>query len=267
MPSEPRTIDLRRALLCAALLGAPTPALAQEPVDSGWIDLFNGQDLDGWTVKITGLELGQDPARTFRVEDGLLKVVYDGYDRFTGIFGHIFYETPYSSYRLRVEYRFVGEQVPGGPDWALRNSGAMVHSQVPASMTRDQEFPVSIEFQFLGGNGTDPRPTGNLCTPGTNVIMDGELVTRHCTNSTSPTIHGSDWVTAEIEVHADSIIRHFINGQLVLEYEQPQLDPTDPDAQPLIRDGRLALGRGYIALQSESHPIEFRSVRLRILDR
>lgn len=267
-PSRGRRIALG-LLLPACLFSPPaTRALtAQQPADSGWISLFNGRDLDGWVVKITGHELGRDPARTFRVEDGVLKVAYDGYTNFDGAFGHLFYESPFSNYVLRIEYRFTGQQMAGGPDWALRNSGVMVHSQPPGTMTVDQEFPVSIEFQFLGGNGTDTRPTGNLCTPGTNVVISGELVTRHCTNSSSHTIHGEEWVTAEIEVHADSVIRHFIDGDLVLEYGGPQLDPTDSDAQPLIRDGRLMLREGYIALQSESHPIEFRKVEIRVLEK
>jgi len=256
-------------ILLASLFIVPLPAEAltvQQPADTGWVSLFNGRDLDGWIVKITGREIGQDPARTFRVEDGVLKVAYDGYSSFDGAFGHLFYRSPYSSYRLRVEYRFVGEQVPGGPGWALRNSGVMVHSQAPETMTLDQDFPVSIEFQFLGGTGTGERPTGNLCTPGTNVVMSGELVTRHCTNSRSRTIHGDQWVTAEIEVHADSLIRHYIDGDLVLEYGDPQLDPADADAGRLIRNGELMLREGFIALQSESHPIEFRRVEIRVLE-
>jgi hypothetical protein len=262
-----RRTAARLAAVCriAVCLAAPLPATAQAVADTGWIPLFNGRDLDGWTVKITGREPGDDPARTFRVEAGLLKVVYDGYTSFGGAFGHLFYRTPFSHYRLRVEYRFVGEQVPGGPEWALRNSGVMVHSQPPSTLTRDQQFPVSIEFQFLGGTGAGERSTGNLCTPGTNVVMDGQLVTRHCTSSRSGTWHGDRWVTAEIEVHGGGHIRHLIDGQVVLEYDAPQLDPADADAKRLIHGADLILREGWIALQSESHPIEFRKVEIRVI--
>lgn len=253
---------LRRAAVLTAICA--TAVQAQEAgSEAGWIQLFNGRDLDGWTVKITGQEIGRDPARTFRVEDGILTVSYDNYSGFDGEFGHLFYQAPFSHYLLRVEYRFLGEQATGGPSWAFRNSGVMVHSQAPESMTREQAFPVSIEFQFLGGDGSNDRPTGNLCTPGTNVVMDGQLVTRHCTNSTAPTLHGNQWVRAEIEVHGDSLVRHIINGEKVLEYTKPQFDPNDADAQRLITGGKLALGRGYIALQAESHPIQFRKVELK----
>lgn len=256
---------IRRAVVLTATCAVAVQAQESEP-RSEWTQLFNGRDLDGWTVKITGHELGEDPARTFRVEDGLLTVSYDAYSGFDGDFGHLFYRTEFSHYALRVEYRFLGKQAPGGPSWAFRNSGVMVHGQAPESMTRDQEFPVSIEFQFLGGDGSNERPTGNLCTPGTNVVMDGELVTRHCTNADAPTFHGDQWVSAEIEVHGDSLLRHIINGSLVLEYTRPQLDPDDADAQRLLTEDGLALRKGYIALQAESHPIQFRKVELRVIE-
>ncbi len=238
-------------------------APAQEGASQeGWIQLFNGKDLTGWTPKIKGYDLGENFGNTFRVEDGVLKVSYDKYDNFKERFGHLFYAEPFSHYRLRIEYRFVGEQVAGGPGWAVRNSGVMLHCQPPETMSRDQSFPVSIEVQFLGGLGTGERPTANLCTPGTHVVMNGELLTRHCTSSKSKTYHGDQWVTVEIEVRGDRLIRHIVEGETVLEYSHPQLDEKDPDAQKLIKSNDKAVRSGYIALQSESHPIEFRKVEL-----
>jgi len=231
----------------------------------GWVSLFNGRDLEGWTPKFAGREAGLNYKDTFRVEDGVLKVAYDQYEKFDGEFGHLFYKEPFGHYVLRVEYRFVGDQTPGGPSWGLRNSGVMFHSQPPESMGLAQSFPVSIEVQFLGGNGTDPRPTANLCTPGTNVVMAGELVTRHCTDSTSATYHGDRWVTVELEVNGAGVVRHLIDGRVVLEYERPQLDPADADGKRLIGDGGLLLEKGYIALQAESHPLEFRKVEIKVL--
>jgi len=229
-----------------------------------WIALFNGRDLDGWTPKVTGHPLGENFGNTFRVENGVLKISYDQYQEFKGQFGHLFYKSPFSHYRMRVEYRFTGEQCPGGPGWAIRNSGVMIHGEDPKTMTLDQEFPASIEVQLLGGNGKDNRTTANLCTPGTNVVMDGKLITQHCTSSKSKTYHGDQWVTVEIEVHGSQVIKHFVNGELVLSYEQPQLDPRDAHAKELIakQDGKLLLEGGTISLQSESHPVEFRKVEL-----
>ena len=233
-----------------------------------WIQLFNGKNLDGWTVKIQGYEVGENFGDTFRVEEGVMKVAYDGYDKFDRRFGHIFYKEPFSHYIIRVEYRFVGEQAPEGPDWAIRNSGIMVHGQPPETMRKDQDFPVSVEVQLLGGNGQDKRPTSNLCTPGTNVVMDGQLIKRHCTKSKSKTYHGEQWVTAEVEVRGSKIIKHVIDGDVVLQYTGPQLDERDEDAKKLIakQNGEKLLSGGTISLQSESHPVEFRKVELKKLD-
>jgi hypothetical protein len=243
-------------LACRSAEAPPAPAEA-------WLSLFNGQDLSGWTPKIRGFEAGVNFADTFRVVDGLLTVAYDGYENYEDRFGHLFHVTPYSHYRLRLEYRFIGEQVPGGPGWAWRNSGVMVHGQTPESMTKDQEFPASIEVQFLGGDGTNERHTANLCTPGTNVVFGTELVTRHCTDSSSPTFHGDQWVTVEVEVRGHELVQHWIDGVPVLTYTRPQLDPNDADARRLLDAGQpLELAGGTISLQSESHPIQFRRVEL-----
>ncbi|HPP51990.1 MAG TPA: DUF1080 domain-containing protein [Thermoguttaceae bacterium] len=256
----------------------PAPAQAESASDKSasekkkpegvWLPLFNGKDLEGWTPKIRGYPLGENYGNTFRVENGVLKVVYepDKYPKFDNRFGHLFYKEKFSHYRLRVEYRFVGEQCPGGPGWAFRNSGMMIHCQDPKTMTVEQSFPVSIEVQLLGGRGTGTRPTANLCTPGTHVVMDGKLFTPHCTDSRSPTYHGDRWVSVEVEVHGAGVIRHYVEGQLVLEYEKPQLDDGDADAKRLLAAGadRL-LHEGYISLQSESHPVEFRKVEIMFL--
>jgi hypothetical protein len=250
------------ALVGLALLLAASAGLAAE---EEWIQLFNGKDLTGWKVKIKGHELGDNFGNTFRVEDGLLKVSYEKYENFGGKFGHIFYEKPFRNYRLRMVYRFVGEQVKGGPGWAFRNSGAMIHGQSPESMRKDQNFPVSIEVQLLGGKGTGKRPTGNLCTPGTNVVMDGKLITRHVINSSSDTYHGDQWVTVEVEARGNTI-KHIAGGKTVLEYTDPQLDERDGDAKKLIEGGQDKMLRGgSISLQSESHPVEFKKVELLVL--
>ena len=234
-----------------------------------WIQLFNGKNLDGWTPKIRYQKLGVDPGKTFRVQDGKMVVAYDPktYPEFKETFGHIFYKEKFSHYKIRVEYRFVGEQIKGGPTWAYRNSGIMLHCQDPKTMAEDQDFPVSIEVQLLGGSGKGIRHTSNLCTPGTNVFMKGNLFTQHCIDSNSKTYHGNQWVTAEVEVHGDQVIKHIIDDKTVLAYEKPQYDPKAPTAKPLIKDKEnLLISEGYISLQSESHPVEFRKVELMRLD-
>jgi len=261
------SFSLLKIIWLAPLLIAILVSVCAKP-QADWISLFNGKDLSGWQIKIKGYPLGENWRNTFRVEAGALKVAYDQYPDFNEDFGHIFYHEKFSHYRLRLEYRFVGEQVPGGPGWAFRNSGIMLHCQSPASLKLDQNFPVSIEVQLLGGNGTDARSTANLCTPGTNVVLDGKLETRHCIESASKTYHGDQWVTAEVEVRGNELIRHFINGELVLEYTQPQLDETDANAREMIQAGQnKMLSEGWISLQAESHPVEFRKIELLPLEK
>ena len=249
-------------LQIAALL-LPTIACGQNATTGEWIQLFNGENLDNWQVKFTGQELGANYRETFRVENSLLTVSYENWNNFNGEFGHLFYDQVFSHYLLRVEYRFIGEQVSNGPGWAYRNNGLMLHSQNPASMSLDQEFPVSIEVQLLGGNGMDLRTTANICTPGTNMVMNGELITRHCTNSNSGTFHGDQWVTVEMEIHGSNNLIHRINGQEVFSLQEIQLDATDLDAQALLEKGApVTLKEGYVALQAESHPTQFRKIEL-----
>jgi hypothetical protein len=228
-----------------------------------WIQLFNGKNLDGWDVKITGFNLNDNYQNTFAAGNGVMKVQYKGYPEFGNRFGHIFYKEPFSYYKLRVEYRFVGEQAKGGQGWALRNSGVMLHSQSAASMGKDQDFPISLEAQFLGGDGVNERPTLNLCTPGTHVYIADTLTTTHCINSSSRTYHGEQWVSAEFLVLGDSLIQHMIDGKVVMQYSKPVIGGAVVNnfKADVKKDG-TPLTQGYIALQSESHPIEFRKVEL-----
>ncbi len=252
-------------LIAAQILttGEAEIQIENDPDKREWLQLFNGKDLKDWDIKISGYDINDNFGQTFRVENGVMKVAYDKYDAFNNRFGHIFYREKFSHYIIAVEYRFVGEQVPGGPNWALRNSGIMLHSQSAKSMLKQQDFPISIEVQLLGGTGKGPRTTANLCTPGTNVVMGGKLITQHCINSSSKTYDGEQWVRAEVEVLGDTQIKHLLEGQAVLTYDKPQIGDgsvSNYDAQ-VKKDGTL-LSEGYISLQSESHPVEFRKVEL-----
>jgi Domain of Unknown Function (DUF1080). len=258
--------------VCAAIQGAAqgragAPAAQKNPDQKEWIQLFNGRDLNDWLIKFTHHDLGENFNDTFRVEDGLLKVRYDKWPTFKDEFGHIFYKEPFSYYLLAAEYRFVGEQVRTARTdlgWAIRNNGLMLHSPHPRTMMKDQDFPISIEVQLLGGlSDGKPRSTANLCTPGTNIVMNGALRTAHCTTSTSKTYDGDQWVRVEVLVHGDELIRHMVEGATVLEYSKPQIgggnaSPTDPAVKI---DGTPLMG-GYISLQAETAPIDFRKVEL-----
>jgi hypothetical protein len=270
IPLDPRanapSLFVRLAFVSAVLALCSTAVFGQAgPAPGDWVSIFNGKNLDGWTVKIAGHEVGDNYADTFRVEDGILRASYGKYTEFNMRFGHLYYNEKLSHYRLRIEYRFVGEHMKDAPNYVRINSGVMVHSQAPETMPKAQNFPISVEAQFLGeaAGTTNSRPTMNVCTPGTEIFMNGEMVKAHCTNSTSKTYRGDVWVTVDVEVLGSESVRHIIDGETVLEFQKPQIGGGvvtgfDPAAK---KDGML-LSEGYIALQAEGQPIDFRRVEL-----
>jgi len=262
-----------RYLIPCLLLLTPTVTSGEElstaRSPSEWISLFNGKDLSGWTVKITGHPLGKNFADTFRVEEGILKVSYDDYKQFDKQYGHLYTNIPYAKYRLRMEYRFTGKMMPDAPKYVNLNSGLMIHSQSPQSLELDQHFPVSLEFQFLADEGNGKRATGNVCTPGTNLEIGGKLITQHIVKSSAPTFPAHEWVAIEIEVQGNEYVIHRVNGQEVLRYERPQIDPAGrvESADKLLQAGALTqLSFGFIALQAEGQPVWFRNIELQPLE-
>jgi hypothetical protein len=248
--------------LFLALLGAaPAP-------EAKWERIFDGRTLTGWTPKITGRAVGEDPLGMFTVHDGAIRVSHANYAKFEGEFGHLFWKAPLKAYRIRFEYRLFGDSLPGIQRWQASNSGLMFHSQAPETMRRDQQFPVSLEMQLLGVPRPTREPTGNLCTPGTTVVFDGKRDPRHCILSASPLLPVGRWTRVELEVLPNGEITHFIDGKAVLRYSAPEYDLEDQDAKPLIAaaGGKVQLRQGYIALQSEGHQIEFRNIELQRIE-
>ena len=247
------------ALLTLLLLQSATPADWRSAPPADWQPIFNGRNLDGWVVKLAHHDVGDNYADTFRVENGAIRVMYDKYGDFGARFGHLFYKQELSHYVLALEYRFFGDQAKGGPGYARLNSGVMVHSQAPETILKDQDWPISVEAQFLAGG----RTTMNVCTPGTEIVMKGAMVKAHCTNSSSRIYGNDEWVAVEVEVLGSERVRHLIDGQTVLQYETPSIGGGVANGfDPAIKKDGTVLDRGYIGLQAESQPVEFRNVRL-----
>ena len=227
-----------------------------------WKSLFNGKNLDGWKVKIVGHPLGENFGNTFRVENGVIQSRYDAYDSFRVRFGGLYYNKKFRNYRLKVEYRFTGELTPGAPSWGFRDGGIQYHCQAPESLKLDQPFPICLEYNLLGGNGKDERPTGDICCSGTLVLIDGKRNSSYCTPPTTKrTFHGDQWVTLEIDVRGDSI-RHFINGEEILFFTNPRYNPDHQLGKAFIVNGDDKVKEGFISLQSNSHPMEFRKIEI-----
>lgn len=233
-----------------------------------WEPLFNGTDIDDWVVKINHHEVGDNYADTFRVIDGVIQVNYDGYGEFGERFGHLFYKEPFSSYHLKFEYRFTGQWLDDAPGYAYRNSGVMFHSQDPHTILKNQDWPVSVEYQLLADREDgNPRPTGNMCSPGTDVFYEGKLDDRHCINSSSDTYPWNEWVEGDLIVYGDSRVVHKVNGEKVLEYSRPHIGGGVVGGyDPAIKVDGQSLMEGYIALQSEGQGVEFRNIKIKTLD-
>ncbi len=249
-------------LILAACAGVKNRTAEQD-----WISLFNGKDLSDWIVKIHHHEVGDNYGNTFRVKDGVIQVRYDQYDKFNDRFGHLYFQEVFSYYHLSLEYRFVGRWRSDAPVYTLKNSGVMFHAQDPRTIPREQDWPISVEMQFLAGLGDGkPRPTGNMCSPGTDVVFQGKIDPRHCIDSSSKTYEGEQWVKAEIIVLGDSLITHIINGDTVLQYSKPQIGGGVVNRfEPAMKQDGKPLRSGYIALQSEGQEIDFRNIKLRKL--
>ena len=247
------------AILALLMLPQQAPADWRTAPATDWQTLFNGRNLDGWVVKLAHHEVGDNYADTFRVENGAIRVMYDKYSEFGARFGHLYYKQKLSQYVLALEYRFFGEQMAGGPGYAKLNSGVMVHSQAPETILKDQDWPISVEAQFLAGN----RTTMNVCTPGTEIEMKGAMMKAHCINSTSRLYNDDGWVAVEVEVLGSERVRHLIGGAVVLQYEHPTIGGgVATGFDPAIKKDGAVLSEGYIGLQAESQPVEFRNIRL-----
>lgn len=256
---------MRNQILISTLLatGGLTACMSQAApsTETAWESIFDGESLTGWTPKIAGQKLGEDAGDIFRVENGTLTVSYDGYETFSGEFGHLFFDEALSDYRLRVTYAFGDTQLNGGPQWAFMNSGVMVHAQAPDTMGEDQPFPISIEAQLLGRTETTPtRTTANMCSPGTHVVIDDTLTRRHCVNSMVAARQAGEWAIFELEVRGGSLISLKIDDQKAMRLTDPVFDTSDPDVKRLGLSGPMT--SGFIALQAESHAVRFKDIEL-----
>ena len=244
-------------LSLAAASFSACSAHAAEPTVGKWIDIFNGKDLDGWTPKITGHALDENYADTFQVRDGLLTVSYDKYEKFDNKFGHLFYQHAFSLPHP-PQYRFTASRPSAAPA-GFRNSGIRVHCQDPATMTKDQNFLFRSRSNSSAATAVTNAPPAP-CTPGTRRQEWQARYQFHCINSTSDTFHGDQWVTAESKSAAakssdiSSTARLFLNT--------PARSLTRAMAMPRAADNAgTMLSKGWISLQAESHPVQFRNIK------
>ncbi|MEP6845811.1 MAG: DUF1080 domain-containing protein [Panacibacter sp.] len=235
---------------------------AQKDNTENWVSLFNGKNLDNWIPKIAGYKLGENFGNTFRMQDGILSTRYNAYDSFNNRFGALYYNKKFTNFRLKVEYRFVGETTPGAPSWGFKDGGIQYFCQPPETIGINQSFPVCLEYNLLGSDGETERGTGEICASGMYVEINGKRNASYCTPPLVKKAFDDDqWITAEIDVQ-NGRITHFVNGEQILQFENPKYDSENELAKKFIVNGVEMVKDGYISLQSNSHPMDFKSIEI-----
>jgi hypothetical protein len=247
--------------------------------DSAWVQLFNGKDLDDWVPKFEHQTLGVNQNNTFQAKNGMLDVILDQPYSKTG-FGHLFYKKrPFSYYLLRLQFRFLSNTSafntgasgdPGG--WTTQNNGAMLHSQAPATMTKDQKFPNSIEFQLIGplGKVNNPPRNANVCVPGTLISYPLEKGSdyydgngHHCTDAKyhsldyNKTLNNGTWIYSMGKVLADSEMVFYVRSR-----PDTAWDSVMGFSKIRAASSKAPLKEGYITIQAEGTSTEFKTIEL-----
>ncbi len=243
--------------------------ISAAPAASEWRDLFNGRDLEGWTVTLQGKAEGEDPDRFVQVRDGMIHMYPDTDPAATVPFGVITHEDVFSRFHLVFEYRWLEKRFAPRKE-ALRDAGLLYH----ASAT-DKVWPDSVEYQVQEGDSADivflnrrgwtwlhPEPgrapegqgkpgmlpeQGGVLTPGNR--NDFEYFGRYPEHD-----HLIGWNRVEVIVHADESAEHVLNGHVRARL----VDFTRLDGSPL-KDGK-------VCLQLEGAELQYRDVRIRELD-
>ncbi len=188
--------------------------------------LFNGKDLAGWKLFIPDEAI--DVNKIWSVRDGVVRC--EGKPN-----GYMRTEAEYTSYKFHLEWRW-----PGEPS----NSGVLLHSS-----GADKVWPRCIECQLKAGSAGD-----FVLINGTGITVDGQdrqdinkqFVSVKKKQQSSEKTPGQ-WNSYDIYCDRD-VIRCYVNG--VLQNAGTNASDTS----------------GWICLQSEGGPIEFRNIYIEPLD-
>ncbi len=229
------------------------PVDAQVVPDDGFVDLFNGVDLEGWYTWTASQGKNNDTEGVFDVVDGeirLLDIPVTGEDE---AFGYFATNDEYADYHLRFEYQW-GEKKFAPRENLLRDSGLLYSMQGP-----DRIWPTSVESQVQEGDTGDyfflAGPAGDSeVAPGTNRYQaGGEPRVQNSGSITASEVADNldGWNTSEVIVRGNSSV-HIVNGVVVNRSFNHTLD-GDP------------LTSGKIAFQVEGAEISYRNIEIKDL--
>lgn len=239
------------ALVCAlsSLISISLPA-AEAVVPTAPLSLFNGRDLEGWTV--VGRDGDPAAADTWTVSDGVLKASGQPY-------GYVRTKGAYRDYILRIEWRWVAGPAPTDANGKPRgrNSGVLLHIQ-----GEDKVWPTCLEAQL------QERFAGDFIAMDMAVVFDELTAMREKAAAEA----GTDTAARERALGARRITRrHESSEKPIGEWNTYEII-CRADTVTLVVNGvlqnsatGLSISEGAIGLQSEGMPIEFRRVDLTAL--
>lgn len=253
--------------------------------DDGFVSLFNGTDLDGWTKGPTGGTLfavdstAGEPAIHVYPDATAQK---DGSSQQQASLRTN--ETSYSSYVLHVEYKW-GVRRFSDRAGKARDNGICFHITPP--LPTNAEWPTSVEFQLGSQDWPGDWVSGNIFmlvnktrAQWTYAMMDGQQAwSATGTKKTigapesyykalsvppnlnkgggeSVTTAATEWNTVELTVHGSKSAEYKVNGTVVNGLTDMEVDAGN---------GFVPLDHGAIALQAEFAEVYFRNIKIKVL--
>ena len=250
------------------------------PGNDGWIQLFNGRNLDGWYTFLSKSGQNNDPAGLIRVDNGMIHILGNPVAPGAAEAGYLATNQEFSDYRLRLEYKWGMQRFPPRQEMK-RDNGLLFHLVGP-----DRVWPTCMEFQiqetdvgdaigvsgtrftnYQVGNGLAPwpnPPNGVTAAPAPqrSAYKLGDFEIRE------------GWNVVELIARGDRGA-YIVNGRIintVFKLERP--DPL-PAAPPLgtiqnVQSGAdtrmIPLDRGKIAIEIEYAETWIRSIAIRPLN-
>ena len=220
--------------------------LTQQERDNGWQLIFDGQSTDGWR----GYLKDEFPSQGWTIEDGALKVIGSGAGE-AGGGGDIIYDEELENFELALEWKvseggnsgifYLAEEIEGEP----------IFTSAPEMQILDNERHPDAR---LGRDGN--RMAGSLY----------DLIPAKPQNSNP----AGEWNSVRITVQ-DGKVKHFQNGEQVVEYElwtdqwkNMVADSKFKDWQNFVNAGGDDK-KGYIGLQDHGDDVWFRNIKIRKL--
>jgi len=222
---------MKRCMLYALALAVLGMGAAGRADDAeGWIKLFNGKDLSGWT-KFLDPKKKTEPDKIWSVKDGM--IICQG-----SVYGYLLTEKEYENYELKVQWRWADKPPTIGK---VRNSGVFVHVNGP-----DKIWPKAIEAQLMEDHAGDFWLVDNFKLTVDPKRQDPRVARHYYRMKDHVEKKIGEWNQYEITCK-NGTIKLVINGELVNEGSHAEMT------------------KGKILLQSEGAEIHFRDVMLKHL--